>query len=355
MLNSKIEELRAIQSQTGAIFTENHTVPVSFDNDAQALQAAYSGVALCDRSAWGLIAVGDRDRLQFLHNQSTNSINTLQPGQGCQTVFVTSTARTIDLVTAYATTDEVLLLVSPHQNKFLMEWLDRYLFPMDRVKLTDLSAQYAIFSLIGQASDGLLSKLALTSLREQPEHCHQMVDLAGAQVRLALGSGLALPGYTLIVPLEQAAAVWQKLTAMGAIPTGERVWSQLRILQGRPLPGQELTEDYNPLEAGLWQAVSFQKGCYIGQETIARLNTYQGVKQRLWGVRLNGEVELGAEVTVDGKKVGKLTSYTSTKEGGFGLAYIRTKAGGAGLQVQLGTISGELVAVPFLSHEYYQP
>lgn len=58
-----------------------------------------------------------------------------------------------------------------------------------------------------------------------------------------------------------------------AVPLGDRVWEQLRIQQGRPAPDQELTEDYNPLEAGLWQTISFEKGCYIGQETIARLNT----------------------------------------------------------------------------------
>ena len=350
-----MEKLKSIQNQTGAIFTTDNPVPVSFNNDIQALQAAQSGVALCDRSAWGIIAVSDHDRLQFLHNQSTNNIKILQPGKGCQTVFVTSTARTIDLVTVYATDNEVLLLVSPHQSQFLMEWLDRYLFPMDRVKLKDLSAQYNVFSLIGKDSDSLLQQLELASLSEQPEASHQMVNIAGVEVRLAMGSGLALPGYTLIVPTEQAATIWEKLTTMGAIPAGDRVWSQLRIIQGRPVPGQELTDDYNPLEAGLWQAVSFDKGCYIGQETIARLNTYQGVKQRLWGVRLDSEVETGTIVTVDGNKIGILTSYTTTLEGKFGLAYIRTKAGGAGLKVKLETVSGELVAVPFLSHEYYQP
>ncbi|MBD0362306.1 MAG: folate-binding protein, partial [Coleofasciculus sp. C3-bin4] len=149
-----------------------------------------------------------------------------------------------------------------------------------------------------------------------------------------------------------AAKLWKTLTAAGAIPMGDRVWEQLRIEQGRPTPDHELTDDYNPLEAGLWQTISFDKGCYIGQETIARLNTYKGVKQQLWGVRLSAPAEPGSVITVEGDKVGKLTSFTETDQGPFGLAYIRTKAGGVGLKVQVAEVEGEIVDVPFLTHDY---
>jgi hypothetical protein len=134
----------------------------------------------------------------------------------------------------------------------------------------------------------------------------------------------------------------------GAITLGDRVWEQLRIEQGRPAPDYELTEDYNPLEAGLLQAISFDKGCYIGQETITRLNTYKGVKQQLWGVRLNAPAELGSAILLGDEKVGKLTSYTSTDRGYFGLGYIRTKAGGKGLKVQVGESEGEIVDLSFV-------
>jgi hypothetical protein len=185
----------------------------------------------------------------------------------------------------------------------------------------------------------------------QPYATHQLVQLADVEVRVAVGSGLATPGYTLIVPAEKAANVWSFLVAAGSVPMGDRVWEVLRIQQGRPVPERELTEDYNPLEAGLWQTLSFNKGCYIGQETIARLNTYKGVKQYLWGIRLDAPAEPGSVITVGEEKVGKLTSYTDTENGAFGLGYIRTKAGGAGLQVQVGETKGEVVDVPFLTRE----
>ena len=351
-----IQELHDIQQRAGATFESVDTisVPVSFNNGAAAIEAARQGVALVDLSHWGLLKISGDERLRYLHNQSTNDFQRLQPGQGCDTVFVTSTARTIDLATAYVTENAVLLLVSPNRRQQLMAWLDRYIFPMDRVELQDVSSESATFSLIGPESGALLQTMSDELPLEEAYGSHTELVLDGLKVRVAIGNGLALPGYTLIVPASNAAKLWQSLTQAGAIPMGDRVWEQLRIQQGRPMPDHELTEDYNPLEAGLWQTISFNKGCYIGQETIARLNTYKGVKQQLWGVRLQAPVEPGTVVMLGEEKIGKLTSSSETDQGSFGLAYIRTKSGGKGLNVQVGDVEGEVVDVPFLTHEYPQ-
>jgi hypothetical protein len=348
------QKLQDVQATSGATFESvaGVCVPISFGNDAAAIHAVREGVALCDRSHWGCLLISDDERLRYLHNQSTNDFQKLKPGQGCDTVFVTSTARTIDLATAYILEDAVLLLVSPNRRQQLMEWLDRYIFPMDRVTLKDVSSESATFSLIGPESDALLEKLGIELPIGEAYASHKQLTLGEVQVRVAVGNGLALPGYTLIVSANDAAKVWQTLTEGGAIPMGDRVWEQLRIEQGRPTPDHELTEDYNPLEVGLWQTISFEKGCYIGQETIARLNTYKGVKQHLWGIRLQAPVEPGTVVMLEEEKVGKLTSFTETDQGPFGLAYIRTKVGGVGLKVQLGEVEGEIVDVPFLTHDY---
>jgi tRNA-modifying protein YgfZ len=127
---------------------------------------------------------------------------------------------------------------------------------------------------------------------------------------------------------------------------------RLRIIQGRPKPDAELTEDYNPLEVGLWQTISFTKGCYIGQETIARLNTYKGVKQYLWGIKLANFAEVGSPLLLDGEKVGILTSCTTTENGIYGLGYLRAKAGGVGLKLQIADTIGEILDLPFVSHDY---
>lgn len=354
------QELQETQLAAGAIVEDiaaGVTAAVSFNNDAEALTAAQSGVALYDRTPWGRLELTGGDRLRFIHNQSTNTFNQRQPGDICETVFVNNTARTIDLATTYITDESVILLVSPNRRDTLFQLLDRYIFPADKVELRDRTSETACFSLIGDSSLSLLQKLGLTE--DIPPGQHRRITLDSLpnapEIRLAATNGLNLPGYTLLCEADQAAGLWKALQDHGATPLGERVWQRLRIQQGRPAPDAELTDDYNPLEAGLWDYISFDKGCYIGQETIARLNTYQGVKQQLWGLHLPESVEPGTPIELNDKKVGTLTSIIPTEDGYLGLGYIRTKAGGAGLSVKLGATEATVIDVPFLSRGYLCP
>jgi hypothetical protein len=361
-----MQALRELQQAMGAHFAtpkdseaNNNFVqpPVSFGNDAAAIAATQHAVAICDRSHWGRIQITDADRLSFLHNQTTHSFNLRQPGQGCDTVFVTSTGRTIDLATAYITEDSVVLLVSPNRSTYLLQWMDRFIFFADKVVLQDLTPTTGAFSLLGPKSHALLEQLGAANMIGKPYATHALFDLHGVSTRVAVGSGLVTEGYTLMTQAEQAVDLWRSLCGLGAVPLGETVWERLRIEQGRPVPEHELTEDYNPLEAGLWHTISLNKGCYIGQETIARLHTYKGVKQQLWGVRLEVPVELGSVITLDDEKIGKLTSLTSNDQGYVGLAYIRTKALPSEPEqppptVQIAGNPAELVALPFVSHTY---
>lgn len=346
-----IEDLRNAQVAGGAELQEidGITLPVSFGNDIAVLENWQERVLLVDRTHWGKILVKDSDRLPFLHNQSSNDLKNLQPGQGCDTVFLTSTARTIDLTTAYVLEDAVLLLTSPNRCQQLLTNLDKYIFFADKVQLTNASNDYAVFNLMGIDSSQILEKLGINFPLEQNHGTHQEFTIGDITLRVAIGSGLATPGYTLIVPIDQAAQLWQQLVNFDITPIGTNLWETLRILQGRPIPDAELTEDYNPLEAGLLHTISFNKGCYIGQETIARLDTYKGVKQNLWGIRLAAPATPGDPLILDGEKVGKLTSYNKTTQGYCGLAYLRTKAGGIGLKVQVGNTTGEIIDVPFLT------
>jgi tRNA-modifying protein YgfZ len=321
-------------------------VPLTFGRDAAARMAVDSGVAVVDRSHWGRILVGGEDRLRFLHNQSTADFLASKPGDCLDTVFVNSTGRTIDLVTALILETEVLLICSPGQEQTLIDLMDRYIFPADRVTLQAAGETIAAFSTIGPHSDQLVTELGGVL-----QSGHQSLSLEFSLVRVAADCGLGLPGHTWLVPVAEAPALWQKLVAQ-AVPMGELLWEELRIRQGRPAVGRELTNDYNPLEVGLWQTISFSKGCYIGQETIARLNTYKGVKQYLWGIELDRPVPIGSELLVAGEKVGVLTSCGSGTESVHGLVYLKAKAGGVGLQVQVADSSGTIVALPFVSHEY---
>lgn len=307
-----------------------------------------------DRSHWGRIRLTGADRVRFLHNQTTNDIEGLSAGEGCYTVFVTSTGRTIDLATAYALFESLLVVVSPGMATQLYDWMDRYIFFSDQVKLTDESEKTFMFTVLGEGVAQVMQQLDAGELVGREKFSHQTVPLLdlAAPISVAVGSDLAVDGYTLWGPKAQAQTVWQALLDAGAAQGDQSQWETLRIQQGRPTPQHELTDDDNPLEAGLWQGISFEKGCYIGQETIARLNTYKGVKKRLWGLLLAGEVTTGATILHAGEKVGKVTSLTQTPSGVLGLGYLRTKAGGEGLNVEVEGVAGQAIALPFISHNY---
>ena len=351
------DALRAQQEKLGASF-DDRQVPATFPDDLgnQPLSILeHPGVYVFDRCHWGRISVLGNDRLRFLHNQTTNSFQGRSVGSGCHTTFVTATARTLDLASAYVLEDRVLLLVSPEHQGTLMTWLDRYLFPLDRVTLEDSTSHLACFTLVGTNTPQLLERLGLTDLPTEP-YGHKSLTLGHHSVHLAQDTGLGVMGYTLWCEADQGEMVWSQLLGAGdgdlpVSPGGTQAWERWRLAVGRPAVGAELTEDYNPLEAGLWHTVSFNKGCYIGQETIARLNTYKGVKQRLWGVALAGSAVPGPLFNDTGEKVGRLTSVLGTEDGSQGLGYIRTKAGGPGIQVYTADqVVGTIVAKPFPQH-----
>lgn len=316
---------------------------------------------LFDRTDWGRIRLTGADRVRFLHNQTTNNIEQLSDGEGCHSVFVTSTGRTIDLATVYAFADSLLVVVSPGMAKTIYDWMDKYIFFSDKVTLKDESKETFLFTVIGEGCDELVTSLESQSSAEsiigQNAFSHQVIAIpnATADIHIARDAELAIPGYTLCGPADQADTVRQAILSTGTTAGTDEQWESLRIQQGRPAPNKELTDDDNPLEAGLWHSISFEKGCYIGQETIARLNTYKGVKKRLWGLAIDQSIPTGSDITLEGKTIGKLTSLTKTEAGFFGLGYVRTKSGGKGLEVEIADAKAKVRPVPFVQHQYYEP
>jgi hypothetical protein len=305
---------------------------------------------LTSRETWGILELSGKDRKQFLHNQTTNDIAKLIPGSGCETIFVNSTGRTLELAFVYCLEDSLWILVSSKKSQFIYQWIDRYIFPVDQVSLKDLSSDFRVLKIIGERSQEILQKIAPFPNPLRNIGDHQQID----SLRIAVGTGLDLSGYTLFIPADEYPQVLNQLITLGAIELENE--NELRIKQGRPLAQLELTDDYNALEAGLWRAISFTKGCYIGQETIARLNTYRGVKQRLWGINLNKEVPLNTPIFLQENKIGVLTSCCKISDSEIiGLGYIKTKAGGEGLEVVIGDAQGIIISTPYLSHDYYDP
>jgi len=217
-----------------------------------------------------------------------------------------------------------------------------------------------MFTLMGPWSEDLLKQMQVGPVVDGAYGAHSLLNFKGSPVIIAKGSGLHIPGYTLIADQSVAPDLWSLLTEKGAVPAGEEVWESARVLSGRPAPGSELSEDYNVLEAGLYSAASLNKGCYLGQETIAKVHNKDAVKQQLWGVELDAAVEPGTEITQNGERVGKVTSYAASGDlgtGHFALAYVRCRVKGKqvsveGMPVEVGGVKGVVTPIPFATREF---
>ncbi|XP_065869943.1 putative transferase At1g60990, chloroplastic [Euphorbia lathyris] len=332
----------------------------TFDNDDEALDAFANGVVVLDLSHFGRIRVSGDDRIQFLHNQTTANFECLHDGQGCDTAFVTPTARTIDIAHAWIMQNSIMLVVSPFASENITQMLNKYIFFADKVEIKDITKKTSFFILAGPQSNQVMVNLNLGDLVGQPYGSHRHYSVNGMPITVGVGNIISEEGYSLLMSPAAAESVWRTLLSQGAIPMGSNALEKLRIIQGIPAPGKELTNEFNVLEAGLWNCISQNKGCYKGQETIARLITYDGVKQRLWGLHLSAPAEPGSTITIDGKKVGKLTSYTPgtgrNKSGPFGLGYIKRHTVSEGSIVIVGDdIVGTVVETPFLARQCPPP
>ncbi len=279
-----------------------------------------------DASKWGIWQLRGSDCLEHLHNQTTQDLRDREPGTGCETALVTSTARLIDLLTVYVCAGYVWLLCAPTTP--LEATLGRFL-PFTQSSLERQSCH--CFILWGDDLEAALPDWTLPG-PNWSDHC----EYAG--LTIARGTPIAQAGLTLLARDQPSLP---EITWLDAA-----AWEDLRIRQGRPWPGHELIDDYNPLEANLGQTLSLTKGCYLGQETITRLHTYKGLKQQLWGLDATDTLTPGSPISnSNGDKLGRVTSVTA--DGRFGLGYVRTKAGKAGAAVVIGTAEATLVDLPY--------
>jgi len=333
--------LRDAQEACGAEFAEGSDVPERFGNELEALAALEEGAALVDRSDSGVLRVTGEDRLRFLHNLTTADVEGLEPGQGCDTVFVTSAGRTLDLATLLVQGESVLVICSPGMDATLEEIMNKYIFPMDKVEVGNLSGEMAMLTLVGGGAAEMLGGVGLPPSAGAGMYGeHALYKCGEGPVLFANSSSLSFPGVTLLMDVDAAGDVWEVLEQAGAVPMGTEAYECARIVNGRPKTGLELTEEHNPYEAALVHTVSLQKGCYLGQETLARLATYDGVKEELWGLRFAASVgdppPPGARVWAaddaarTGRPLGVVTSSMRLPGGVAGgpsaaLAYLRRK------------------------------
>lgn len=268
--------------------------------------ALLHGVGLADHSYTGRLLLRGTDALDLTNRLSSNKLEELDEGTGAATVLTTPKGRVVDLLLLGAIPGHLLMLTSPGRAQAVVEWFEFYTFGED-VTLTDIASETAHFTLAGPRARETLAVMG-TSVLPSVRYGLCETDMKGASLVLWSTLSAGTESYELIVSQDQALGVWEALVKAGAVPTGQVAWEAFRIGNGAPVHGAEFGEETNPLESRLRGAISFAKGCYTGQEVIARLDTYAKVQRLLMAVTLSGLAQPGQALHFEGKAVGMLTS-----------------------------------------------
>ena len=290
-----------------------------------------------DRSERGKLALTGAEAKTFLQGQVTNDVEGLEPGQGCYAAFLTHKGKMLGDMRVLDLGDELLLDTERVALQELFNMIRRYKLGRD-VELHKRTLEWGLLSLVGPDARRVAGAEDLAT-----EHASRHAEIGGAPVVLVATD----VGIDVFMPAGSKDAV---AAALGVPAVGEQAAEVVRVERGRPRYGIDLDEGVIPQEAGLNErAVSFTKGCYVGQETVARLH-YRGKPNRhLRGLRLSAPASTGDVLRLGEKQVGKLGSVAlSPVHGPIALALVRREAAvGATLAVGDDGVTGVVVDVPF--------
>ncbi|MEP7287612.1 MAG: glycine cleavage system protein T [Chloroflexota bacterium] len=289
---------------------------------------------LFDRSNYqGRLELTDRDRLDLLHRMSTNDLLKMQLGEGRSTVLTTANARIIDRVIVYHRGETALMLAN--QPAVVRTWLQRYIFFQDKVKIRDVSAELGQLEIYGSQAAEIAESIAPGA---SGLALHSFIDVPESGLLIARTFPMLQDGFILIVPVAALESWQQAVQQHGATIGDEARYEMLRIEAGLPGTGHELTEDYIPLEANLWDSVSFAKGCYIGQEIIARMESRNRLAKTLVHLNMATVAPLGSRLTEDDRAVGTLTSIAQRDDGTIiGLGFVKPELAVPGTHLNIAT------------------
>jgi folate-binding protein YgfZ len=276
--------------------------------------------ALCHVEATG------PDRATFLNRLATNQLDRLAPGSGCETFLTDAKGRTLAYLWVFARAESLVLCSARGEASKVIAHLDRYLI-REKVELRDRSDDWGTFLLSGEQMPRLFSSLTRGTLGESPLASIE-TNLSDIPVLLTTLEPAGPPRFLVTAPRDRAAALWNAIRQAGARPCGQLGAEALRIESGWPLYGVDITPENLPQEIDRdARTLSFHKGCYLGQETIARLDSRGHVNRTLVGVRFEGEEPppCGMELTAEEAAVGRVTSATFSPLVGaaIALAYVR--------------------------------
>lgn len=294
--------------------------PLRFSEKASELEALLYGAGVFDLGYRTFLRAAGKDRIRWLNGMITQTVKGLTAGQVAYTLVLNPQGRIQGDADVYCYDDSMLLETDRSQSERLLAHLRRFII-MDDVKLDELDASRTALGIAGPLAVAILGKLGAAV----PEPgTFRTAQVAGIEATLAPGYSPAVPRLEIHVAADQVLTLWNALTAAGATPCGAAALADLRVLEGVGQFGVDFSDKHLPQEANLHRALSFTKGCYIGQEIVERIRSRATVHRALRQFELAGSVPRLAtgekiELRADDAVVGELTSVADIHLPGFAM------------------------------------
>jgi folate-binding protein YgfZ len=360
--------LAALHEARGAQWMEQGgwEIPAVYSRLEQEYQALQQGVGLVDFSHLGKLRVTGRDRRTWLHGQVTQEIKGLADGRATYAALMTPQGRMVSDLRVYAVPEALLAVAPAGTEPPIPEYLERFLI-MERAEVEDLTVAWALLSLIGPLSSSALAAVAGEAVCAMQPWDVRAETWNGDPLYAARVPQCGEDGFDLLLPAEHAAPLWAALCQgrreFAVHSVGWEALNVRRVEAGVPWWGAELDPTIVPLEARLDHAISRTKGCYVGQEIIARIDARGHVNNLLAGFLVHGEAlpPAGAEIQKDGKKVGRVTSavHSLALDRRIALGFLRREHQEPGTRVQAvaegGAVELEVTPLPFVPNDDPEP
>lgn len=317
-------------------------------------RAAMEASVVIDRSHLVRVAVRGGDRTAFLHNMLSADIKNLAPSAGTEATFLTIKGKLVSNLTVFHDDDRLLMEMESTSVSALIQGLSRYIISED-VTLESLGSDEALFSVEGPGASELLTRMTGATASELDGLAH--LGVVGSEgVTIVARHHDPSPRFDVAAPQNKVLELLEKAREHGAVIGSSLLAETRRIEAGRPRFGIDMDETHMPLEAGLDEAINFDKGCYIGQEYVVRLAHRGHLNRKLVGIKVavdRGRPDVpaaGSSVTAGDQDAGSLTSaaYSPTLGAIVALGYLRKEFFEPGTQVEIDGKTGTVTPLPFV-------
>jgi len=348
--------LTGLHRELGADLVEwlGTVVPGDYGSFPEEVEQLRQACCLTDRSAIDRLEMRGADRERFLSGMVTCDVRELGAEGGVYGFFTSRKGGVLADFALLSFEDRFLLELPPGRGEAIADHLRTYILA-DRVELAAVEEVVVPLAVAGRQAKRLLRELLGDDFPAAADGRwgHGAATIASVPVTLASRPLLGVDAWTLWVAAEDADTVARALLDAGARPAGMKALDAVRIEAGIPLWGLDYDESYLPQEVGPDEALNFTKGCYLGQEVVARIHYRGGVNRRLVGLEFDGDEppETGTDLFAEGKPVGKVGSVaiSSILEGPIGLAVVHKKAAEPGTRLDVdGDGEAEVAALPFV-------